>query len=88
MNILPSQRHTYIRERLKDTRFPVADLIKNTGEDKGNVSKMWNGKKPVSEAFWKKFISHYGQKAIKLPQESEIIKKLDEILAILKRKKR
>lgn len=88
MTILPSQRYTYIRERLKDVRFPVADLIKNTGEDKGNISKIWNGKKPVSDAFWEKFIAHYGQKPVKLPQESEIIKKLDEILAILKRRKK
>lgn len=87
MKILPSQRYTYIRERLKDIRFPVADLIKNTGEDKGNVSKIWNGLKPVSDSFWQKFISHYGQKPVKLPQESEIIKKLDIIIELLKKRR-
>ena len=84
MNILPKERLAYIKERLKDERFPVADLIKNTGEDKGNVSKMWNGKKPISDAFWQKFVKYYGTKKIVLPREDLIIKKLDQIIALLK----
>lgn len=87
MTIPPKQRLHYIKERLKDSRFPVADLVKNTGEDKGNVSKIWNGKKPISEAFWQKFVSHYGTKKAPLPPTHEIIRKLDEIIALLKQKK-
>jgi hypothetical protein len=91
-NLMPPVQHKdrlrYIRERLKDERFPVAALARNTCEDKGNCSKIWNGKKPISEAFWQKFIAHYGSKPIKIAEEHVIIQKLDEILKILKADKR
>lgn len=88
MKVLPKDRLNYIHERLQDERFPIASIIKQTGFDRGNVSKMYNGKIPISEAFWEKFIEAYGAKKIPLTQETEIIKLLKEILSILKKEER
>jgi len=87
MNIPHTDRWAYIRQRLADVRFPIADLIDKTGFDRGNISKMWNKHIPISDGFWEAFVKAYGTKAVKLPQENEIIKKLDLIIKLLKSKK-
>lgn len=36
-------------------RFPVATIVKETGLNKGYVSAVLNGKKPISDNFWDTF---------------------------------
>lgn len=37
-------------------RFTVAETVRRTGENKGNVSNFLSGKKPMTERFYKKFL--------------------------------
>lgn len=56
-------------------RFPVSQIADDTGFDKGNVSSMLKGKKPISDNFWTKFqevyppkdlliLPHHGKKSL------------------------
>lgn len=40
-------------------RFPTSELAQTTGFQKSNISSMLNGKKPVSDTFWRKVIDNY-----------------------------
>lgn len=40
-------------------RFPVADISKAQGRNKGEVSTYLSGKKPMSDNFYKTFIKHF-----------------------------
>lgn len=53
-----------ILETLK-VRFPVADIVKKLEVDKGVVSAYLNGKKPISDNFYAKFIKEYESDFIK-----------------------
>ena len=41
-------------------RFPVADIHKATGIDKGMISNYLNGKKPISDKFYSTFMEKFG----------------------------
>jgi hypothetical protein len=48
---------------LKDhkIRFPVAEVVKRLGADKGMVSAYLNGKKPISDKFYSTFMKSFNQ---------------------------
>ena len=46
--------------KTKKIRFPIAELAKKTGLDKGQISNYLSGKKPMSDNFYTSFIEHYG----------------------------
>lgn len=43
-------------------RFPIAELEERLGFDKGYISSLLKGKKPVSDNFWSKFNETYPEK--------------------------
>lgn len=61
LQIPDKARLEVINTRLKahDVRFPVAAIVDRTGEDKGNVSKMLKGKKPISDNFYTTFLKAF-----------------------------
>ena len=42
-------------------RFKVAEIVKKTGIDKGNVSAYLNGKKPMSDNFYTNFMKEFAK---------------------------
>ena len=50
---------TEVLNKLK-LKFPVAEIARKTGEDKGNVSKILNGKLPISDNFYTTFMNTLG----------------------------
>lgn len=56
-------RLKWLNERIEELglRFPVAELSRELGFNKGNVSAMLNGSKPISENFFTSFIKHYNK---------------------------
>jgi hypothetical protein len=54
-----------IKERINqyDMRFPVAHIVKETGLNKGYVSAVLQGKKPISDNFWQTFNKAFPNKA-------------------------
>ena len=66
-------------------KFPVAEIARRTGEDKGNVSKMLNGKLPISDNFYTTFMSKFGKKDVILNSGfagEEIVKLKKEIIEL------
>jgi hypothetical protein len=57
MGSIPDNKLELIQNRIKQygIRFPVAKIVEQTGFDKGYVSGVLNGKKPVSDKFWSTF---------------------------------
>lgn len=57
----PNNRLQIIQSRINQygIRFPIAELESKLGFDKGYVSALLNGKKPVSDNFWSKFNEAY-----------------------------
>jgi hypothetical protein len=57
MGSTPNNRLTLILSRINQygIRFPVAQIVKETGLNKGYVSAVLKGKKPVSDNFWQTF---------------------------------
>lgn len=55
-----------LQERINqyNIRFPVAVLVEGTGYDKGYISAILKGKKPISDNFWSKFNEVYPEKII------------------------
>lgn len=47
-----------IRSIIKENnlRFPITELASKTGQEKGNVSAMLKGKKPISKNFFRKVL--------------------------------
>ena len=43
-----------------NVRFKIAEIVKRTGIDKGNASAYLNGKKPMSDNFYKTVIKEFG----------------------------
>lgn len=55
-------RHAYILGKIEEMqiRFPVAELSKKMGKTTSNVSETLNGKRAVSESFFRTFCEVYG----------------------------
>lgn len=45
-------------------RFPVAMIAEHTKLDRGYISSVLNGKKPMSDNFWSKFNKHFPEKSV------------------------
>lgn len=67
-----SERLDYIKARIKELkiRFPNAELSEKLGENQGNVSSMLNGRRDISEKFWKRFIAEYGPPENQTPDDN------------------
>lgn len=50
-----------------DIRFPVAVLVEKTGYDKGYISALLKGKKPISDNFWSIFDKSFPDKNAAAP---------------------
>lgn len=65
-------------------RFPVAQIVKQTGLNKGYVSAVLKGKKPISDNFWQTFNEKFPAKEAtngdsnikKLPEGSNVLDRL------------
>lgn len=57
MGSIPNNKLVIIQDRINQygIRFPVATIVKETGLNKGYVSAVLKGKKPISDNFWQTF---------------------------------
>jgi hypothetical protein len=64
MDSSPNNRLQILQNRINqyDMRFPVATIVKETGLNKGYVSAVLNGKKPISDNFWDTFDKKFPEK--------------------------
>lgn len=64
MDSIPNNRFVDLQKRINQygMRFPVASIAKETGLNKGYVSAVINGKKPISDNFWDTFNKKFPEK--------------------------
>lgn len=64
MDSIPNNRFIELQKRINQygMRFPVATIVKETGLNKGYVSAVINGKKPISDNFWDTFNKKFPEK--------------------------
>lgn len=64
MDSIPNNRLHDLQNRINQygIRFPVATIVKETGLNKGYVSAVLNGKKPISDNFWDTFNKKFPEK--------------------------
>lgn len=64
MDSNPNNKLADLQNRINqyDMRFPVATIVKATGLNKGYVSAVINGKKPISDNFWDTFNEKFPEK--------------------------
>jgi hypothetical protein len=55
---------------LLNLRFPISTLVKRTGLDKGNISKMLSGIEPCSDSFFDRFYAAFQDKLIALASKN------------------
>ena len=64
-------------------RFPVATLSKRLEVDRGNLSRMLSGRKPISEAVLQRFYEVYGEE-IAARHEGEALSHDGKVLSVVK----
>ncbi|MBK7883028.1 MAG: hypothetical protein IPJ81_03850 [Chitinophagaceae bacterium] len=73
----PDPRLEEILNRINDLqiRFPVAEIVKKTGLNKGNVSAMLAGKKTLSDNFYNAFMQKFPSK----DEDAPIVKRIADL---------